>query len=794
MRISLNLLKQFVKFKTDNINEIAKLFTDKVAEIDEVIDQSKWLEKVFVWQIQKIEKHPNADKMQVTHTKVWDEAYQIVCWAKNIYEWQKVPVALAWSILPCWLEIKKADKRWVESSWMLCTENELWLAKESEWILELPKDAPLWVKFSEYYGLTDVVFVVENTAITNRPDLFSHNSWAREAVACWVAEYLENSKWHKKNLCNWWLLPSQEWQHDNFPLTFDFQSDEIISRMQSIKLTWIKNWDSPKWIQEILKSLDIRPISLLVDAANLVMAISWVPIHIFDFSKINWNKVIFRLSKKWEKVTTLDWIERILPANVIIAEDWKEIFDLCWIMWWKNSCTDKNTSDAWIFVPVFNPVLIRRASISLNHKSDASSIFEKRVPDSVVPYSLECTLKIILEWSKDAKISSKLFDYYPWWEKRHEVKLHKSKLQSMLWSDVSDKEAKKILEDLDCCVKETPEFFEIISPSDRLKDIKIEEDLIEEIARIHWLQNIKAESPALKMKIADVPKWFYTEKQIKDSLSWSWFYEAVNFAFLWDALLKKCNLSIDDHICVANPISEDLIKMRKTLVSYLLLNLSKNKLNSEKFWIYEVARVFSPNWTYKTEKKHLAFACYNYDFFEAKSIVENLFDSISQNISFVPSKDIPVYAHWWQCADIVFQWKKIWVLSSLHPKVAKNFEFIKNVVIFEIDFDAVLNAEIKIKKYKEISKFPSSERDMNFVLDRKVLVFDFMKKLSSSDTLIVDIDLIDVYEWEQVWEWNKSVTFRIEYWSTEKTLTDDEVNKAHEKLISKAKAEWARFR
>lgn len=806
MRVSLNLLKQFVKFKTDDPYYIAKVFTDKVAEIDELIIQNKWLEKVFVWQIQKIEKHPNADKMQVTHTKVWDEIFQIVCWAKNIFEWQIVPVALSWSILPCGLEIKKADKRWVESNWMICSESELWLSKESEWILELPNDTPLWLKFSDYYWLDDIIFVIENTAITNRPDLFSHSSWAREAVACWIADFIDDSRWHKKNIC--W--PKQNLiLSDNlssFPININIQNDfntsenlkwvdnYIISRVQWIKLSWVKNWNSPKWVQNILKSLDIRPISLLVDATNLSMVISWVPVHAFDISKIKWNKINFRLSKKWEEVITLDWIKRCLPANIIIAEDDEKIFDLCWIMWWENSWVDEHSSDIWIHVPVYNPVLIRRASISLNHKSDASSIYEKRVPDSVVPYSLECTLSIILEWSKDAKISSKIFDYNYFPSSSHEVILDKNKLQTLLWSSFDINEAETILKNLDCCVEDKWDFFKVISPSDRLKDIKIQEDLIEEIARIYWLQNIISESPTLKMKIVEVPKWFYLEKQIKDYLSTSWFFEAINFAFLWDWLLKKCWLSIDDHINIANPISDDLSKMRKTLIPHLLSNLSKNKLNSDKFWIFEIAKIFFPHWNYKTEKNQIAFVCYWYDFFEAKWIVENVFNLISQNITFVPSKEIPVYSHWWQCADLIFQWKKAWILSTLHPKISKNFEFLKNVVIFEFDFDLILNLETKIKKYKEISKFPNSQRDMSFVLDKNVLVFDFMKKLSTSDNLITDIHLFDVYEWEQIWQWNKSVTFKIEYWSLEKTLTDDEVNKAHDKLISKAKLEWARFR
>ena len=199
MRLSLNLLRKIIDFKTDDISQIERDFTDKIAEIDEVIVQDKWLEKVFIWVIEKISSHPNADKMQITSTRVWDEIYQIVCWAKNIYEGQIVPVALEWAILPWGFEIKKVEKRWVDSCWMIASEAELWLCDSSEGIMELSKDAPLWEKFSTYYWFDDIIFDIENTAITNRPDLFSHNSWAKEAVAIWIASFKDDSPWLEKN-------------------------------------------------------------------------------------------------------------------------------------------------------------------------------------------------------------------------------------------------------------------------------------------------------------------------------------------------------------------------------------------------------------------------------------------------------------------------------------------------------------------------------------------------------------------------------------------------------------------
>ena len=803
MKLSLKLLKKFIKFKTENITEIERAFTDKVAEIDVTYDQAKWLEKVFIGQIEKITSHPDADRMQVTQTKVWDLSLQIVCWAKNIFEWQKVPVALVWAVLPVWFEIKKADKRWVESCWMICSEAELWLVDSSEWIMEIAEDAQIWENFAKYYWLDDVIFEIENTTITNRPDLFSHNSWAKEAVAIGIAEFIEDCPWLEKNFSfidkqsleinvpsskEWW------WELEDFPLNIEFEK-WVVSMVQAICMKWVKNWESPDWIKSILKSVDIRPISLLVDATNLAMVITGVPNHVFDLSKIEWKNLKAILSKSWEEVTTLDWKERKLAENVIILKDDKKIFDLCWIMWWENSWVDEDTSDILIHVPVYNPVLIRRASISLNHRSDASAIYEKKVPDSCVWYALECIIKIILDYSKDSYISSKVFEYFPAKDLVNDpINLNKRKIEVTLWDKIQDSRVGQILEDLGFEVDDKGEYFEVSAAKNRYKDINIEEDLIEEISRVYWLQNIKSKAPSVVMKKSELTKWFSLEREFKNILSAQWLYEVLNYAFLWDWLLKKCLFSEDEYVKIENPISEDLTKMRKSLIPYLLDNVSKNSKQSEKFWVFEFANIFNIEDNWVIENKNLAFACFNYSFHEWKAVLEILFEKMWILVSYKRSEVIEKYLHQWQCADIIFQWKKIWIISSIHPLVMDNFDIDKNTVIFEINFEAISNSNIKVRKYKDISRFPGSRRDMNFVLDKKCEVSDFMKKLSLSSKLVVQLDLVDVYSWEQIWNEKKSVSFSIEYWSNEKTLSDKEVWDAHDILLNTAKENWAEFR
>lgn len=791
MRVSLNLLKKFVKFKTDDIKIIERTFTDKSAEIDEIEFQNKWLEKVVIWKIEKIEKHPNADKMQITQTNIWWEILQIVCWAKNIFEWQYVPVAINWAILAWDFEIKKADKRWVESNWMICAETEIWIAEKSEWIMDLWKAFPdenfekkLWQNFAEFYGLDDIIFIIENTAITTRPDLFSHMWWVREAITIWIADKIEKkcSSKLKENLSK-----------NNFPLNFSIENN-ICTRMQAIKISNIKNWESPKWMQKILLACWINSISLLVDLTNYVMVLHWVPVHAFDLWKINWKEIKMRKAKSWEKIITLDWIERKVPENTILMEDEKSIFDLCGIMWWENSWVDKNTNEVWIHVPVYDPILIRRTAISLWHRTDASTIYEKRVPDSQVVFAMKTMISLVLFNSENAEISSELFDYFPNEIPQKIINLSKEKLNYYLGEEISSEKVLKILLDLWFEVKNLEKNYEVLVPKFRLRDIKIEEDLIEEIMRIYGLDNIKFLNPKAEMKISRSTKAFELEEKAKNIMVSQWAFEVLNFSFLWKKLLEKTLFSQENLIKITNPLSSELEFMRPKLLPYLLENVEKNILNEESFTLFEVARVFWRNWDKKSENKNLAFISYNYDFFEAKKLAENLFEKIGITVQFKQSKNIPEFAHWGQCADIILQWKNVWNIATLHPKVAKKFNLTKNTVFLEINFEAVENAKIRIKKYKIFSNFPSTKRDQSFLIDEKTEISWILKKLWWVEKIQTWVELVDVYQWKWIEEWKKSITLSFEYWSMEKTLTDEEVSIVHKKVLEKAEKSGCEIR
>lgn len=787
MKLSLNLLNKFITFNC-SIEEIERKFTDKVAEIDSITQEWRWLEKVFIGQILEITTHPNADKMRVTQTKVWSDILQIVCWASNISVWIKVPVAVEWAILPNWFEIKSVDKRWVKSCWMICSEAELWLKESSEWIMELSSDAPIWEHFATWYWKNDVIFEIENTALTNRPDLFAHSSWAKEAIAIWIAKPVDNPEWTESSIKILWEVP-----HAPFPINISIEDDSLAPRIQSVFIKGVRNWPSPIWIQRILESVWIRPISLLVDATNLWMIISWVPMHVFDITKIKWA-VKMRASNENELVTTLDWTLHKLWWNVIIMEDEQGIFDLCWIMWGKCSWVSEETEDVWIHVPVYDPVRIRRASIALKAKSEASSIYEKKVPVSQTSYALKCILKIILESSTTACIASSIFDHHtnkPWSKK---IKIAKNKLISTLWIEISSNEIMNILASLSFEPVDLNTHFEVVAPPNRLKDIDIEEDLIEEIARVYGLQNIKSKPPILELKLANVPLWHTFESRMKDNLSMQGFFEVLNYSFYWSNLISRFWIK-SESVELANPISEELSIMRTTLIPYLITELEKNRLYKEKFWLFELWRVFLKTQEVKAEERHLAFASLWYNFDEVKSVLDSLLSPFSITVQYIQSSNVNYYSHPWQCADLFFEWNQIWTLSALHPRVVSDFWLKGNqVYFFEINLELLINKSPKIKKYKAFSRFPTSKRDMNFILDRKEKVTDFIRKVSKSSPLIQKLKLKDVYEWEWIEGGKKSITFEVTYGSSDSTLKEEEVIVAHEAFINACLKLWAKLR
>jgi phenylalanyl-tRNA synthetase beta chain len=787
MKLSLNWLKTLVDFVELDPYIIAENLSDSAAEIEEIHIQSKGLENIFVGEIKEITAHPNADKMRVTQTQVGDTCYTIVCGASNIQVGLKVPVALVGAILPGDFCIKKTDKRGVESCGMICSESELGLTESSEGIMELPQDAPNGESIIQYLALDDIVFEIENTTITNRPDLFSHIGFARECIALGLAQEKKDINiYEPENI-------KKAVNNQDFFLDIQCKSKDLLFKICGAEIQNFKVQPSPLWMQKRLQSCGIRSINNLVDITNYVMLEVGMPLHAFDVASIQGTNIQLRASKKGEKITTLDGKERTLPEGVIILEDEEKIFDLCGIMGGENSEIQNTSNHIWLHAPVYDPIRIRRASIALNHRTDASVIYEKRVPTSSAYLGLQKALELIKQLSPDVKIQTSLLDIFHDNEIKRSISLSIHKVHRILGEILPTEKICSILKSLGFIIdKQEQETLEVVIPHFRFKDIEIEEDIIEEIVRIYGLKNIQAEFPLASMHFAQPSQSFVIEKKIKDILS-VYAYETLHYSFLGKDLLDKTEQNdLSDVIEIQNPMGEDHRYMRTSLLPCLLKSTEENAKHDDHFSLYELGKVFRKNITDKTntrpiqEIKELACISYHSDFYALQSTLFLLAKKLGITLQIRETKELASYYHPGRSAAIYFQGKNIGFIGHIHPQVTKNFDIKHDVVYFEMNIETMIQRTLPIKKYKVMNKYPSIYRDQNFILDSKVLVGPFIQKIQKGIKNLVNIEIQDIYEGEHIDQEKKCLTLRVTYRLETGTLKDSEADIFHKQLVDKA--------
>jgi len=413
MKISLNWLKDFVEFdKKLSIQEIAWKITEAAAEIEHVIESGKELEKVVVGKIVEAKKHPNADKLQVCEVDVGSEKLQIVCGGKNAAKGMTVAVALPGAKVK-WqggelMEIKKVELRGVESIGMICGAEEIGLEKmfppqEPHFILDLTgvKGKP-GQDLSKVLGLGDVVFDIDNHAITHRPDLFSHYGMARECVALGLA------KWKKELKM---VSPSKLTGKTKMPVAPSFKNKKISKNYFSTVIEGLTAKESPAWIKARLQAVGIRSINAIVDITNVVMMEVGQPCHAFDLRLIQGKKFSHRLSEQGEKIKTLDGMERTLPKNVIVVQSGTEIVDLCGIMGAENSEIKPDTTSIYFHCCHYDNVLVRKAMISLGHRTDAGTMFEKNLEPERAQLGFVRALELFKEVFPEAKMKHETFHH-----------------------------------------------------------------------------------------------------------------------------------------------------------------------------------------------------------------------------------------------------------------------------------------------------------------------------------------------------------------------------------------------
>ena len=764
MKLSRKFLSDYVDIKDIEFSKLAEDMTNVGNEYDEC---SKLIPatNLVIGKVISCADHPDSDHLHVCKVDIGTDTLDIVCGAPNCREGIKVIVAKVGAQLPGG-EIKAGKIRGCESNGMLCSIAELGLdskflhEEDYTGIAELGEDAVIGEDPIAYLGLDDEVIDFELTS--NRGDLLSILGMAYEVGAIYNRPVMEvDTTYEEDGLIDF----SVEVETDNCPMFLAKQ----------VKNVTIK--ESPDFIKNRLIASGIRPINNVVDISNYVMLELGQPLHFYDNDSLG-NKIVVRMAKEGEELTTLDNEKRILSAEDIVITNGKEAIGLAGVMGGLSTEIEQTTKNILIESAQFNSVKIRKTSKKIL-RSEASNRFEKGIDPKRTAMAIDrcCNL---LEKYADATIVGGLIEYNTIdLNKENKIVVTEEKINKVLGTNITTDEINDIFRRLGFTVYGMNGTFEVIVPSRRM-DISIKEDLIEEVGRMYGMDNIKGTNLVLPLKEGKYDK---NLRAIKNKMTDMGLDEALSYALIPEAEVHKFTSDEFTHINLADPMSED----RKTLRYSLLYSLKEvyeyNKArNLKDVCIYEVGKGFyKENDEYKEDNKlaclmtgkyYLDIQNTNVDFYTIKGIVTELLDYMGYNgrYTIAPKNDVKEL-HPYQSASIILQGKEIGILGKLHPNITKD-----DVYVFEINLDKLLENKVSTIKFKEIPKFLKMVKDVAFVVDKNVTNADIEKAIKKAGgRLLTNIELFDLYEGENIQPNEKSLAYKLEFNDPAKTLTDEEV-------------------
>jgi len=623
----------------------------------------------------------------------------------------------------------------------------------------------------------DWLYDIEIT--TNRPDCLSVYGIARE-LAVILPRFGIPAKLLPLNIIN--ESPTIK---NSLPLEVKINNPSLCPRFTAIIFDQIVIKPSPKVVQERLEKSGIRAINNVVDISNYLMLELGQPMHTFDYDKIKGHKMILRESAGGEKITTLDGQIRPLPDGTIIIEDGKgRIIDLCGIMGGENSQVDKKTKKVLLFVQTYDPAKIRQACQKLAFRTDAVSRFEKGVDPEGVIIAMEKAI-VMFEENCEAKIASNLIDLYPNPPKTKTIKLDINLVNKIMGIEIPKKDIVNILESLGFSIIHSQlSILHCRVPHWRADDISIPEDLIEEIARIYGYHNLPSNLPPTIVLQQPKNNIFNWEEKAKEALKFWGFTETINYSMVSESLLKNWEINHEDCLKIANPLSDEWVYMRPTLIPSLLEVTNKN--NTVKTKIFETANIYLPQGGQELPEENLMLTGLMIDknFGHLKGLVEALLEEIG-----IMDYKINAYElqktfygkifHSHRRAEVTLGKNSLGIFGEIKKILLLKLGIKQRIFIFDLDFKELIKCATEEKKYTPIAKYPPIIEDLSFIVSPKTYVGDIIQTIKSVNLIIQSVELIDTYE--------QTRTFRITYQDPNKTLTDKEVEKIREKIIEKLK-------
>ncbi|MCI6121111.1 phenylalanine--tRNA ligase subunit beta [Dorea sp. YH-dor228] len=794
MNTSLSWIKAYVPDLDVTAQEYTDAMTLSGTKVEgyEVLDAD--LDKIVIGQIDKIEKHPDADKLIICQVNVGSESVQIVTGAHNVNEGDKVPVVLdggrvagghePGSRVAGGIKIKKGKLRGVESCGMMCSIEELGSNRDmypeapEEGIYIFPEDTEVGASAIEALGLNDVVFEYEITS--NRVDCFSVVGIAREAAATFGKEFQPPVVTKTGNA---------EDVNDYIKVTV--KDSDLCPRYCARVVKNIKIGPSPKWMQRRLASVGIRPINNLVDITNYVMEEYGQPMHAYDLDTIADREIIVRKAAKGEKFTTLDGQEREMDESVLMICDGQKSIGIAGIMGGENSMITDDVQTMLFEAACFDGTNIRKSSKKIGLRTDASGKFEKGLDPNNAQAAIDRACQLVEELGAGEVVGG-MVDVYGKKKEPVRVPFDQDEINSLLGTNISKEEMIGYFKKIDLEYDE--ETNEVIAPTFR-HDLFRMADLAEEVARFYGYDNIPTTLPKGEATTGKLSFKLRVEEVARDIAEFCGFSQGMTYSFespkVFDKLMIPADSPLRQTVEIMNPLGEDYSIMRTTSLNGMLTSLATNyNRRNKNVRLYELGNVYIPKALPLTElpEERMQFTLGMYgdgDFFSMKGVVEEFFEKVGlhKKETYDPNAGKP-YLHPGRQANIIYDGKVVGYLGELHPDVADAYGIGTRAYVAVIDMPEIVERASFDRKYTGIARFPAVTRDISMVMPKDILVGQVEEVIEKKGGVYLEsYALFDLYEGAQIKEGYKSVAYSIVFRAKDKTLEDSEVSESMDRIL-----------
>ncbi len=798
MLISYNWLQDYVDVKDFSPQEVAEKLTRGGIEVDYIHQLGEGISGVVVGYVEDCKQHPNADKLRVCQVNIGEEEpVQIVCGAPNVAKGQHVVVAKVGAILPGNFKIKKAKLRGETSQGMICSLQELGIDSKlvqkefSEGIYVFQDEVKVGSDALAALNLNDAVLEVDLTP--NRADCLNMLGVAYEVGAL----YDRNVSMPTVE-----IRPSDEQAADYISVKVEAEADNPLYCATIIKN--VKVGPSPLWMQNRLRAAGIRPISNVVDVTNFVLLEYGQPLHAFDYDRFGSKEVVVRRAHENEKIVTLDDQERTLTEENLVITNGKEPVAVAGVMGGATSEVQADTTTILLEAAYFNGVTVRKSSRALGLRSDSSARFEKGIDPSRVRAAAERATSLIAELAGGTVVKGVVESDVLNFE-TVKVPLDLAHVNDRLGTEVTLAEVKEFMRRLRFEYEET-EYGLLVTAPTRRPDIRIEEDLMEEVARLYGYDRIPTTLPLGATIQGGLSDYQQKRRSIRRVLEGAGLSEVITYSLT--STEKAGGFATERAaapIRVAMPMSEEHSTMRTSLIPHLLdvITYNLNRKNQH-VHIYEIGSIFLtdevPLKEQPVEQEMIAGALTGHvlehawqgekksvDFFVVKGILEQLFTVLGVNEDIIFEQTNKPDMHPGRTAVVKLAGREIGFVGQVHPAVQKEKD-LRETYVYELNLQQLLKHEVQPVIYERLPRFPSIIRDIALVVDRERSAGELEAVIhEAGGSLLNNVRLFDFYEGEHIEEGKKSLAFSLTYLDPERTLTDEEVAEAHNKVIEQLK-------